>query len=107
MGADEHALLDLIEAINTHRRSLDGVAFGPCDPAARAEYRRQSRIEARTVATVRRELARRRTRALSGDVIDRYIDRLVDAYTGGGLDELPMRARSNGTSTHRRRRPGR
>lgn len=88
MLADEHTVFDLIETINDHRRFLDAAALGDRDATHRAWCRRQSRLEATAVAKVRRGLARRGEGRASSAELRRYVDSLIDAYTGDspGLD---------------------
>lgn len=89
MAPDEQTLFDLMAAINDHRRSLDATAFGPGDPARRAQCRCQSKAAARTIARITRTLAERGKSQLSSRELESYVDSLINVYADDSMDHVP------------------
>lgn len=97
MNANRDTLLDLIAAVNDHRRSLAASGLRARDPAERRRCQRLSQVQAVTVSRITRSLARhdKAGTPLPRREVERYVDTLIAAYTGDGND-VDERARPVG-----------
>jgi hypothetical protein len=88
MNASRDTLLDLIAAVNDHRRSLAASGLHARDPAERRRCQRLSQVQAVAVSRITRSLARhdRDGTPMPRREVEKYVDSLIAAYTGDGND---------------------
>lgn len=105
MNASRDTLLDLIAAVNDHRRSLAASGLRARDPSERRRCQRLTQVQAVTVSRITRSLARhdKAGTPLPRGEVERYVDSLIAAYTGDGND-IGERDRPNRAADDRRRR---
>lgn len=94
MGANRDTLLDLIAAINDHRRFLDASSLHAQDAASRDHWQQLSHAQAVAVSRITRDIARhdRLGTPLPRAQLERYVDRLIEAYTGDGAEAVDAAA---------------